>query len=70
MASLRDLSNVACIVGVSRRTLSCFVAPSRDRMHQHKTVALPARIRARGIEPRLPALSANARVALDNAMLL
>jgi hypothetical protein len=39
-------------------------------MHQHKTVALPARIKARGIEPRLPALNANARVALDNAMLL
>jgi malate dehydrogenase len=62
---------IAAIVGRSRRTLSCFVAPNDASGRRARAAALPARLGSEGVEKvELPALDARARVALDNAMLL
>lgn len=62
---------IACVTGQSRRTLSCFVAPSDPSGRRTRTCALPARLGSGGVvRVDTPALSTNARVALDNARLL
>jgi malate dehydrogenase len=60
---------VAGLAGASRRTVSCFMAPaSRGRA---RTIALPVRLGPSGTASiDVPALSVQAQVALDNAMLL
>lgn len=62
---------IACISGRSRRIVSCFVAPDDSAGRRTRAAALPVRLGLEGIvKVEVPALSANARVALDNAMLL
>jgi malate dehydrogenase len=62
---------VAAFTGRSRRTLSCFVGPMDVGGRRTRAAALPVRIGRDGVaKVEVPALSANARVALDNAMLL
>lgn len=62
---------IAALVGFSHRTLSCFVAPDDSSGRRARTVALPVRFSPNGITALpLPSLAVNARVALDNAMLL
>ncbi len=62
---------IASISERSRRQLSCFVAPDDSSGKRTRAVALPVRLGAEGIVMvEMPALSVNARVALDNAMLL
>jgi hypothetical protein len=60
---------IAGALGASRRTLSCFVAPPPAEKHARKTIACPVRLSGRGVMVQMPPLSANARVALDNAMM-
>ena len=60
---------VSAIVGRSRRTLSCFVAPDVSAGRKARTVALPVRFDEAGISRiEEPPLGVNARVALDTAM--
>ena len=62
---------VACMAGRSSRVLSCFVAPDDASRGRSRTVALPVRLDAEGItRVETPALSTQARVALDTSMLL
>ncbi|HEX7823573.1 MAG TPA: hypothetical protein VF477_01600 [Mycobacterium sp.] len=62
---------VAVVCGISRRTLSCFVAPDDSAGRHSRCVALPVRLGPGGItRVHEPTLSASARVALDNARLL
>ena len=62
---------VASICGVSRRTLSCFVAPDDAMGQRARAVALPVRLNDRGLESVfMPPLDGVAKTALDNAMLL
>lgn len=62
---------VAAICGVSRRAVSCFVAPDNTLGQRARVVALPVRLCETGVESlELPALSGAAKTALDNAMLL
>ena len=62
---------VAAICGVSRRAVSCFVAPDDTFGQRARVVALPARLCASGVESlAMPSLSGAAKTALDNAMLL
>jgi hypothetical protein len=62
---------VACLSGQSRRILSCFVAPDPADGLRARTAALPVRLGPEGVRKiELPPLSVQARVALDNAMLL
>ena len=62
---------VAAICGVSRRAVSCFVAPDDTLGQRARVVALPVRLCASGVESlAMPALSGAAQTALDNAMLL
>ncbi|MQA29756.1 MAG: hypothetical protein GEU82_07950 [Luteitalea sp.] len=64
---------IACVLGYSRRTISCFVAPDGDagRRLRARAAALPVRLGAAGVAAtRLPALSDRSQVALDNALLL
>jgi malate dehydrogenase len=62
---------VSAIAGRSRRTLSCFVAPSDANGRRARAAALPARLGSEGVvNVGRPTLSASAQVALDNAMLL
>ena len=62
---------VACVAGRSSRVLSCFVAPDDTSRGRARTVALPVRLGAAGVvSVATPALSTQARVALDTAMLL
>lgn len=62
---------VAAICGISRRTISCFVAPDDTSGRRTRCVALPVRLGLAGVvsvdEPRL---SVGAQIALDNARLL
>lgn len=61
---------IASICDVSRRTLSCFVAPDGDD-RKTRTVALPIRLGPAGVTSvEEPTLDAAARVTLDNARLL
>ena len=62
---------VAAICGVSRRAVSCFVAPDDTLGQRARVVALPVRLGASGVESlAMPPLSGAAKTALDNAMLL
>jgi malate dehydrogenase len=62
---------IASICGVSRRTLSCFVAPDDTIGQKMRTVALPVRLGAGGVvSVDDPMLDAAARVTLDNARML
>ena len=62
---------VAAICGVSRRAVSCFVAPDDSLGQRARVVALPVRLCASGVESlAMPPLSGAAKTALDNAMLL
>ena len=62
---------VAAICGVSRRAVSCFVAPDDTLGQRARVVALPVRLCASGVESlAMPPLSGAAKTALDNAMLL
>jgi malate dehydrogenase len=66
-------SAVACVLGRSRRTMSCFVGPdtSAGTGARARTAAMPVRLGAGGVVRTLrPTLSAQAQVALDNATLL
>jgi malate dehydrogenase len=59
---------IATICGVSRRTVSCFVAPDDSSGRKARTVALPVRLGAQGlIAVDEPTLDVAARVALENA---
>jgi malate dehydrogenase len=61
---------IACALGHSRRTISCFVA-AEEAGHQTRAAALPVRWGLEGVmRVALPGLSVRAQVALDNAMLL
>jgi malate dehydrogenase len=62
---------LAAICGISRRTLSCFVAPDDSTGLRTRTVALPVRLGMTGvISVDEPTLDVAARVTLDNARLL
>ena len=62
---------VAAICGVSRRAVSCFVAPDDTLGQRARVVALPVRLCASGLESlAMPPLSGAAKTALDNSMLL
>ncbi|MGE0448511.1 MAG: hypothetical protein AB7Q29_02910 [Vicinamibacterales bacterium] len=62
---------VAALCGVSRRTLSCFVAPDDSTGRRARTVALPTRLGVTGVEEvHWPALGGAAQVSLDTAMQL
>jgi malate dehydrogenase len=62
---------VAAVCGVSRRSISCFVAPDDSGGRRMRAGALPVRLAVTGISSvEQPTLSVAARVALDNAMLL
>lgn len=59
---------VAALSGVSRRTLSCFVAPDDSTGRRRRTVALPTRLGVNGLEAVYwPTLSGAAQVALETA---
>lgn len=62
---------IAAICGISRRTLSCFVAPDDSSGRRTRAVALPVRLGPDGVSRiDLPALSVATQTALDNAQLL
>ena len=62
---------VAAICAVSRRTLSCFIAPDDSSGRRTRCVALPVRLGPAGVESvDEPRLSVAAQIALDNAQLL
>jgi malate dehydrogenase len=62
---------VAAMTGRSRRVLSCVVAPQEDDGRRTRAAALPVRLDETGVKNvELPTLDGNARVALDNALLL
>ncbi|MGC4085178.1 MAG: hypothetical protein QM736_24435 [Vicinamibacterales bacterium] len=62
---------VAAIAGVSRRAISCFVAPDDRGGTRTRSVALPVHLGSAGVTSvDAPTLSVAAQVALDNAMLL
>ena len=65
------VETIAAVCGVSRRAISCFVAPDDSTGRRTRAVALPVRLGLMGITSvDQPTLSGAARVALDNAMLL
>lgn len=62
---------IAAICGVSRRTISCFIAPDDTAGRRTRAVARPVRLGPSGVTGVVePTLSVAAQVALDNAMLL
>ena len=62
---------VAAMCGVSRRAVSCFVAPDDSLGQRARVVALPVRLCASGVESVVtPPLSGASKTALDTAMLL
>src|SRR5438034_1390183 len=62
---------IAGIVGQSRRTLSCFVAPNDANGRRARAAALPVRLGLNGVmKVEEPVLEPRARAALDSAMLL
>ena len=65
------VETIAAVCGVSRRAISCFIAPDDSGGRRTRAVALPLRLGLTGITSiDQPTLSGAARVALDNAMLL
>jgi malate dehydrogenase len=62
---------IACVLGHSRRTISCFVAVDDTSRQRTRTAALPVRWGCCGVmRVELPGLNVHTQVALDNAMLL
>jgi malate dehydrogenase len=62
---------VSSMVEESRRTFSCFVAPSNVIENRYRAIALPVRLVPTGARRiALPELDPRARVALDTAMRL
>lgn len=62
---------IAAVLGVSRRTLACFVAPDTSLGRRTRGAALPVRLGAAGVASvDSPTLSVAVQVALDNATLL
>jgi hypothetical protein len=62
---------IQAIVGRSRRTASCFVAPDWSAGTNTRTGAMPVRLGPAGIvDIMLPSLSVVEQVALDNALML
>jgi malate dehydrogenase len=62
---------IAAVCGVSRRAISCFVAPDDSSGRRTRCAALPVRLGSNGVRSvDQPTLSVAARIALDNAMLL
>jgi malate dehydrogenase len=62
---------ISAVCGVSRRAISCFVAPDDSAGRRARSVALPVRLGLSGVTSvEEPTLSVAARIALDNAMLL
>jgi malate dehydrogenase len=62
---------LACVLGRSRRIVSCFVASDDGGGIRSRTVALSVRLDDHGVANiERPALSGSAKVALDNATLL
>jgi malate dehydrogenase len=60
---------LACILGRSRRVVSCFVAPDLDGGTRSRVVALPVRLDLGGVvKVELPSLSGTAKVVLENGM--
>ena len=70
------LATAACkvieaLTGISRRPVTCFVAPDERDANRTRTAALPVKLDARGVvEVLVPGLSTAERIALDNALLL
>lgn len=62
---------IAAMTGVSRRTVTCFVAPDDSSGRRTRCAAMPARLALTGITSiELPTLGVATQVALDNAVLL
>ena len=62
---------VAAMLGASRRTLTCFLAPDTSSGRRTRGAALPVRLGPAGVASvDTPTLSVAVRVALDNATLL
>jgi len=62
---------VGAICGVSRRAVSCFIAPDDRAGRRARCIALPVRLGLSGVTfVEEPTLSVAGRIALDNAMLL
>ena len=62
---------VSAICGISRRTISCFIAPDDSSGRRTRSVALPVRLGPAGVVSiEEPTLSVAGQIALDNAMLL
>ncbi len=62
---------VACICGISRRSLTCFIAPDDSSGRRSRAVALPVRLGPDGVTRiDLPTLSVATQTALDTAQLL
>ena len=62
---------VSAICGISRRAISCFIAPDDALGQMARVVALPVRLNERGLAAGVtPELDGVAKTALDNAMLL
>jgi len=60
---------IDAMAGRTRRTLTCFVGPDTSMGERTRTVALPVRLGAAGIERvMLPELSVVERGALESAM--
>jgi malate dehydrogenase len=62
---------IAAISGISRRALSCFIAPDDSSGRRTRAIALPVRLGPDGVSRiDLPTLSVATQTALDNAQLL
>ncbi|MFN7916108.1 MAG: hypothetical protein U0Q55_12285 [Vicinamibacterales bacterium] len=62
---------IAAVAGISRRAVSCFVAPPSGEGARTRAAAMPVRLGLTGVTGvEAPTLSVAAQVALDNAMLL
>ncbi|MEQ1728663.1 MAG: hypothetical protein ABL982_09800 [Vicinamibacterales bacterium] len=62
---------VAAICGISRRSLSCFIAPDDSSGRRTRAIALPITLGPDGVSGiDLPTLSVATQTALDNAQLL
>lgn len=62
---------LACVLGYSRRSVSCFVSPEVGGGRRARTAAMPVCLDGRGItRTAVPTVSPQVQVALDNALLL
>jgi malate dehydrogenase len=61
---------VSTMVGESRRTLSCFIAPDERGERRYRAAAMPVKLAREGaVRMELPELGPRAQVALDTARL-